>query len=127
MKLCPLVIVIAFFTAWAWAGELASPTPKGQVRDSSYLQVEQLAKAPDSLLEKPIAVQGVVAGVNAKRRLFSLIGVKEYAQCRDLNCAGFYFPVRYQGELPKLGATVVAEGKMVKERGKLLFAASKIR
>lgn len=72
------------------------------------------------------SVQGVVARVDAPKRMLALIDKAEFEKCSTTTCAALYLPVRWEGTMPEEKDVVVARGTVAAAGRKLVFVANAI-
>lgn len=80
-------------------------------QNSDLVEVEQILATPTNFANQTIIVQGVVNQVNSDKQLFSVISQKEFKECGIDDCnAGEQLPIRYNGNLPKVGEEIEITG-----------------
>ena len=79
--------------------------------NSNLVEVEQVLATPTEFANQTLVVQGVVSQVNSDKQLFSLISKKEFEECGIADCnASEQLPIRYNGNLPKVGEKIEITG-----------------
>ena len=73
-----------------------------------------------------LRVEGVVSAVGADKDVFALIDTRELRECGVTTCARFKLPVRWTGEMPRVGEIVRVEGEVQEQDGKRVFVARKL-
>lgn len=94
--------------------------------DSAIVQVDDLASHPDKHPGE-IVLRAVVAGVNEREGVLSVIDHREFEACGVLTCAKIHVPVMLQGELPIPGTVVELTGEVVNGDKGLVFAARRLK
>lgn len=90
------------------------------------VNVDELAKNPKGFAGRQLTVTGVVAAISAKQKLFTIIDVSEYAECKVVTCSRYEIPIGFSGELPKPEQVVAVSGKLVERKpGRFLFEAKR--
>ena len=130
---CVLVLraVIAFAGYRAVQAKDASthaagaPTVSGLATSPSGIGVEQLMKNVDKY-HGPVRVTGVVAVASQQDQKIALIDAEEFRRCGDTHCAELVLPVRWSGTMPKVKDSVLVDGEVKDEAGKMVFVASSV-
>jgi len=90
------------------------------------VNVDELARNPKEFAGRLLTVKGVVAAISAKQKLFTIIDVSEYAECKVVTCSRYEIPVGFSGELPESEQIVAVSGRLVEpEPGRFLFEATR--
>lgn len=124
----PTVSAVAFasLAALVLYGRSVTPTACAQARPAAppkaVLAVSALAKNPGHY-QGALRVEGVVSKVSPKEKTLALIDTAEYEKCGEVDCAPFYLPVRWGGQMPAVTNQVRVEGEIQKQNGKLVFVA----
>jgi hypothetical protein len=99
-------------------------TTRPRAPSPSCVGVEEMMRNVDRF-RGGVQVQGVVNGVSAERRVFSLIDSREAAEC-DLACPELVLPVRWEGSMPEVRETIRVEGIVEETDGAFIFAARSV-
>ena len=89
------------------------------------VSVRSIAKEPEAFIE-PFLLDGVVAGINEKEKIFGVIDTEEFATCNVLTCAEAIIPVKYEGKPPAPKTRVHITGKLVASDRGYLFDAEHV-
>jgi cytochrome c-type biogenesis protein CcmE len=92
-------------------------------KSNNILNVKDIQSDP-SAYKGVVIINGVVARVFAKDRVFLIVDTAEVRLCKTVECGQFYLPVEYNGVLPKVLDEVNITGSF-KEGGRV-FVADKI-
>lgn len=120
MKLDRVLLFVALTTivlpmlGFAGAGE---PIPAVSVREL----IKHVDRYPG-----PVQVDGVVSDVFPDRKMLALIDVEEFKDCKVVTCAKLMLPVRWEGAMPVVAATVRAHGEVKKQGVRRIFVASSV-
>ncbi len=93
------------------------------IKEGGILSVNDIQADPASF-KGVIAVTGIVARMHpSDPKVFTIIETKEALHCKEVDCAKFYLPVRYEGKLPQVLDEVNITGSLVKQDGFILKAS----
>lgn len=118
-----LIVWCVMVLAWGAMAQTATKAPAA-TRTNAVLGVEQYMRGVEHYKGR-VEVQGVVQKVAAKTQTVALIDVEEFRHCGLADCAELVLPVRWSGKLPEPGQAVRVTGEVQKQKGKLVFVASK--
>lgn len=103
-----------------WLG-VAVLLPAG-TRAGRAVGVEDLMRNLDRYPAE-VRVEGVVSQVLPGQGMLALIDLGEFRECQVVTCAKLALPVRWPGAMPAVASTVQADGRVLREGGRLFFAA----
>lgn len=93
---------------------------------SKAFSVNDVASDP-AAFNGSITITGIMGGVSQMdRSVFGIMDVKEL-QCKTQNCNKVFIPIKYQGQIPKLGDEVKVTGSFVKLNDGYLFTAQNVK
>ncbi len=93
------------------------------VKEGGILSVNDIQAGPASF-KGIITVTGVVARMHpSDPKVFAMIETKEAIRCKEVDCAKFYLPVRYEGKLPQVWDEVNITGSLARQDGFILKAS----
>lgn len=113
--------VIAFIIALVFIG-FGNGKSK-TVKEGGILSVNDIQADPSSF-KGIITVTGIVARMHpSDPKVFAMIETKEAMHCKEVDCAKFYLPVRYEGKMPQVWDEVNITGSLAKQDGFILKAS----
>ncbi len=93
------------------------------VKEGGILSVNDIQADPASF-KGIITVTGVVARMHpSDPTVFAMVETKEAMHCKEVDCAKFYLPVRYDGKMPQVWDEVNITGSLAKRDGFILKAS----
>ncbi len=116
------VAAIIFIAAWQFQISTAWAQDQENMSAQAILGVDQFMRSADHY-PGTVRVKGVVSAVDANKKIFALIDLGEFQQCRITSCAQLVLPVRWDKDMPDIAQTVVVTGAVQNKAGKRLFDA----
>lgn len=96
------------------------------MNEAKALNVNDVGNDPSSF-KGPITITGIMGGVSQQDpSIFGIMDIKEL-QCTTANCNKLFIPIKYQGQIPKLGDEVRVSGSFIKEPDGYLFTAQQVK
>lgn len=98
------------------AGAVCEPKTDG------IIQVDDLAAEPENY-QGDLVLKAAVVRVNEAEGIFAVLDYREFKQCRVLDCAKRYLPVKFSGDIPGPETLVQMTGQVVEGEKGLIFKA----
>jgi len=107
---------------------IASVIVSCQENKTQIASVDDVLNNPGEFINQETKVEGIVSQTNANKQQFSIIGEKEFKKCDIGKCnANEQLPIRFKGELPKIGEKIEVVGQITKSEEGFIYEAKTIR